>query len=99
MLQRRKALSRYPPQQTIRWLGSLARQMKQQGQTGFYLERMQPTWLEKARPRRRYYGLTTGPISGLLVGLQIVGTILPFLLAALMTGRKVGAFFGWFSQP
>src|SRR5260221_284114 len=99
MLQRRKALSRYPPQQTIRWLGSLARQTKQQGQTVFYLERMQPTWLEKTWQRRWYYGLTTGPIAGLLVGLQIVGTVLPFLLTVLMNVLTVGAFFGWLSEP
>ena len=45
MLRRRKALPLYSPQQTIHWLGYLARQMKQQSQTMFYIERMQPDWL------------------------------------------------------
>src|SRR5215469_8999473 len=43
MLKRRTAGSRYGMQQTIHWLGHLARQMKQQSQTVFYVERMQPT--------------------------------------------------------
>jgi DNA polymerase III delta prime subunit len=99
MLGRRSAGSRYGLQQTIHWLSYLAQQMKQQSQTVFYLERMQPTWLLKKWQRRLYYGLTTGPISGLFVGLQILGTVLPFALTVLMTALTFGGIFGWLSEP
>ncbi len=98
MLQRRSARSRYGPQQTIHRLSFLARQMKQQSQTVFYIERMQPSWLRATWQRRLYYGLTTGPIAGLFVGLQILGTVLPFLLTVLMTVLTIGLFFGWLSE-
>jgi len=99
MLKRRSPLSRYRPQQTIHWLGYLAQQMKQQSQTVFYIERMQPGRLMKPWQRRWYYGLTTGPIAGLFVGLQILGTVMPFLLTVLMTVLTIGLFFGWLSEP
>src|SRR5262249_25935045 len=99
MLRRRSAISRYPPQQTIYWLAYLARQMKQQGQTVFYIERMQPTWLTKKWQRRLYYGLMTGPICGLLVGLETLGTSLPSPLIALTIALITGLLFGWLSEP
>src|SRR5579859_2575735 len=99
MLKRRLARSRYESQQTIRWLNHLAQQMKQQSQTVFYVERMQPTWLLSKWQRRLYYGLITGPICGLFVGLEILGTVLPFLLTMLMTALTIGLLFGWLSEP
>lgn len=53
MLERRK-LIRYQPDQVIRWLGWLARQMQVQGKTEFYLEQMQPDWLPDEHVYRRY---------------------------------------------
>ncbi len=103
MLGRRSATSRYRPEQTIHWLSYLARQMKQQGQTIFYVERMQPTWLLKKWQRQLYYGLIAGPICGLLVGLSILDTLSLFplatLTAALMAALIVGLLFGWLSEP
>jgi serine/threonine protein kinase len=99
MLRRRSARSRYEPQQTIRWLSFLARQMKQQSQTVFYVERMQPSWLMKRRQRQLYYGLIAGPLYGLFVGLEILGTVLSFPLTVLMNALVVGLLFGWLSEP
>jgi hypothetical protein len=99
VLKRRSVQSPYRPQQTIHWLGYLAQQMKQQSQTVFYIEHMQPGWLMKRWQRRWYYGLTTGPIAGVFVGLQILGTVFPFLLTVLITMLTIGVFFGWLSEP
>jgi hypothetical protein len=60
---------------------------------------MQPGWLMKKWQRRLYYGLITGPIAGVFVGLEIVGTVLPFLFTVLITVLTVGAVFGWLSEP
>src|SRR5258708_2603151 len=98
MLRRRKAQSRYSRGQTISWLSHLAWQMKQQGQTIFSLEQMQPGWLMKKWQRRLYYGLITGPICGLFVGLAALGTILSFPLIVLITAFIVGLLFGWGSE-
>jgi DNA polymerase III delta prime subunit len=98
MLRRRKAGSRYSPEQTISWLSHLARQMKHRNQTIFFLEHMQPDWLMKKWQRRLYYGLITGPICGLFVGLAAVGTILSFPLVVLITAFLVGLLFGWGSE-
>lgn len=98
MLRRRKAEARYSPEQTISWLSHLARQMKYQSQTIFFLEQMQPGWLRKKWQRRLYYGLITGPICGLFVGLAALGTILSFPLVVLITAFLVGLLFGWGSE-
>jgi len=99
MLKRRSARSAYKPQQTTNWLTHLARQMKQQNQTVFYVERMQPTWLQQKWQRRLYYGLIAGPICGLFVGLASLGTILSFPLTVLIAALIVGLLFGWLSEP
>jgi serine/threonine protein kinase/DNA polymerase III delta prime subunit len=99
MLGRRSAKRRYEAEQTVHWLSLLAGQMKQESQSVFYVEQMQPSWLTKKWQRRLYYGLITGPIAGLFVGLQILGTVLPFLLTVLMTVLTIGLFFGWLSEP
>ena len=99
MLRRRKAETRYAPEQTIFWLSRLAWQMKHQSQTIFSLEQMQPGWLMKKWQRRLYYGLITGPICGLFVGLAALGTVLPFLFIFLTTALISGLLFGWGSEP
>jgi len=55
MFQRRGSKANYTPQQTMQWLGWLARQMARHGQTEFYLERMQPSWLQDSRYNRPLY--------------------------------------------
>ena len=99
MLKRRSARARYKPQQTIHRLSFLARQMKQQSQTVFYIERMQPGWLLSKWQRRLYYALIAGPICGLFVGLASLGTILSFPLTVLLAALIVGLLFGWLSEP
>jgi serine/threonine protein kinase len=99
MLSRRSARSRYGPQQTIHRLSYLARQMKQQSQTVFYIERMQPSWLRATWQRRLYYSLIVGPICGLFVGLASLGTVLSFPLTILIAALIVGLLFGWLSEP
>jgi hypothetical protein len=46
-----------------------------------------------------YYGLIAGPIAGLFVGLQTLGTILSFPLTVLLTAIIIGLPFGWLSEP
>ena len=74
MLRRRNARSPYGPQQTIHWLSNLARQMKQQSQTVFYIEQMQPDWLPGERMQRTYTYLGVrlpGILMGILVSLAL----------------------------
>src|SRR5439155_11679024 len=99
MLRRRAARSHYESQQTIRWLSYLAQQMKQQSQTVFYIERMQPDWLVKKWQRRLYSGLIAGPISGLLVGLAFLYTLPSNLPTVLLTALTIGLLFAWLSEP
>jgi serine/threonine protein kinase len=99
MLKRRSAKSRYSPQRTIHWLSYLARQMKQQSQTVFYIERMQPTWLMKKWQRQLYSGLIAGPICGLIVGIGFLFVPSLFPIMVLMTALVVGLLFGWVSEP
>ncbi len=69
MLKRRGASQRYKLEQITRWLTYLARQMKRQNQTVFYLEQMQPDWLPKQWQRSVYRALAGGVSGGLLGGL------------------------------
>jgi hypothetical protein len=57
MLARRRNVN-YPPKKIVRWLSWLANQLKRHNQTVFYLERLQPDWLE-TEAYRRYRLLTT----------------------------------------
>src|SRR6266566_810123 len=71
-LVRRPTTSSYSPQQTIHWLAWLARQMKQQSQTVFYIEQLQPNWLSGNRMHWLYDWLAIrlpGILIGILVGL------------------------------
>lgn len=71
-LRHRGAPTRYTPEQTIRWLTWLARQLEKHNQTEFYIERMQPDWLSNRRLRKLYASrlvkLTVGLIAGLVIG-------------------------------
>lgn len=70
MLKRRSAEMHYTPQQTMQWLAWLARRMKQQGQSVFYLERMQPDWLPEGRLSPVYERLAV-QLPGMLIGVLI----------------------------
>ena len=71
MVMRKGDVVHYPLERTKAWLGWLAQQMRQDDQTIFYLERLQPDWLLK-RQRAFYRGsvvLVVGLVSGLVGGL------------------------------
>ncbi|HZR40605.1 MAG TPA: NACHT domain-containing protein, partial [Ktedonobacteraceae bacterium] len=102
MLERRGASTDYTREQTLHWLGNLARQMKKHGQTVFYVERMQPDWLEDQWSRKRYphlvYGLIfaligalcLGPVGGMLFMYDVGG----YFFAVLPFGLVCASFFG-----
>jgi transcriptional regulator with XRE-family HTH domain/DNA polymerase III delta prime subunit len=54
MLERRGLDARYSTQETIDWLTWLAKQMRRQSLTEFYVERLQPDWLADHQIRERY---------------------------------------------
>jgi len=68
MLTRRKSQSYYTVEQTLYWLSWLARQLVQQQQAEFYVERMQPAWLSGLRAIRWYSRLLVGLLSALFGG-------------------------------
>lgn len=51
MFQRRKQTEEYSSEQTMRWLGCLARTLIEKKQSLFYLDGMQPDWAETALQR------------------------------------------------
>ncbi|TMC21102.1 MAG: NACHT domain-containing protein, partial [Chloroflexi bacterium] len=69
MLHRQGTQDNYTSQQTMHWLAYLARQMKQENQTEFYIEGIQPSWLEKSGVRRLYFTLITGFLGALFAAL------------------------------
>ncbi len=74
MLSRRSAEQPYSAEQTKCWLSWLARQMAQHGQSEFFLEDIQPTWL--ATPLQRFfYHIAVRLIGGAVI-------VLTFMLAA-----------------
>jgi transcriptional regulator with XRE-family HTH domain/DNA polymerase III delta prime subunit len=69
MLVHRKGQSHYTAKQTRRWLSWLARQLVQQQQNEFYIERMQPSWLPNSQAFRWYCFLLIGVLAGLFGGI------------------------------
>jgi hypothetical protein len=76
--------SPYTQSQANRWLTNLARGMVKHGQSIFYIEKLQPTWLENDR----WYQ----PIAGLIGGL--IGVLIFGLLGGLIFGLLNGLIFG-----
>jgi NACHT domain len=83
MFQRRSVITAYARQQTERWLAWMAWQMTQRSQTVFYLERMQPSWLETRRQKRLYacvsrllFGFVTGLLGGWIGLIYILASML-----------------------
>ena len=92
MLKRRRAETRYTPRQTTQWLAWLARRMKQQGQTIFYLERMQPDWLPEGRLSWAYERLAVR-LPGMLIGV-LVSLVVSTLIFSFLASIVVGIIFG-----
>nr|BBH91744.1 hypothetical protein KTC_64950 [Thermosporothrix sp. COM3] len=84
VLQRRGPVRHFSPQKTIQWLHWLARQLLAHQQTAFYLERLQPDFLETERARRLHYRLTV------CVVYSCIGIVLGALLALLRGGSGNG---------
>jgi transcriptional regulator with XRE-family HTH domain len=85
MLARPRAAPRaaaYSPVQTLDWLGSLARAMRERGEGVFYLDWMQPNWLA-ASAQRRLVRLAPAILMVLVGGL--VG-VLDMLAASVLLG-------------
>ncbi len=108
MLEHGRTDTRYTHQDTRRWLAWLAKQLKQRSQTLFYIERMQPVWLEGQRVRQLYPCIVIGLIFGLLgfVGLGSIWAFIatipplninnpaPILGLALLSGFVEGSILG-----
>jgi hypothetical protein len=96
---RLKVEQRYSEAQSIRWLTLLAQRMVQESQTVFFIEGMQPTWLQ-TKGKRILYRLGSFLIGGLSVGLSIglsVGLIFGLrdgLIRGLISGLSIGLSVG-----
>jgi TIR domain-containing protein/NACHT domain-containing protein len=86
MLKRRGQSKRWEPEQVVRWLTFLAGQMRQDGQTVFAVENLQPIWLSEKW--RILYQWCVRLVIGLLVGLLWGGSVWPY--GGLLVGLFVG---------
>jgi hypothetical protein len=84
VLKRRGAHAPYAPDQTVRWLRWLARQMRDRDQAEFQIEQLQPEWLTTPQQRRQY-------VLGDRLGWGMLGGLGVLLLIA--------ALFGALGQP
>ncbi|MDQ2995499.1 MAG: NACHT domain-containing protein [Chloroflexota bacterium] len=73
MFKRRSRQTRFSREQTVQWLGWLARGMVAHTQTLLHIERLQPAWLQ-APWHHRYYAMGEGLAVGAILGFG-VGTI------------------------
>lgn len=71
-LQSRHTIANYTFQQTTRWLAWLASQLERHRQTEFYLEHMQPDWLEERQ--RCFYRIAARGCTALICAL--LGTLI-----------------------
>jgi serine/threonine protein kinase/DNA polymerase III delta prime subunit len=97
MLSRRGTTPSYSPRQTKGWLAWLAAQMKRQGQTIFYLERLQPDWLPSTRLLQAYHWgaiRLPGVLIGVLVSLAITPWFLSQGLGNVMVNTLLGGLLG-----
>lgn len=93
MIDQKGDAKRYPFNTTCIWLAWLARQMRAQNQTIFFLEHLQPDWLPAKR--RGFYQWSVRLLLGLFFGLSslIVGWLLFRLLCWFFPGLLFGLFF------
>jgi nucleoside phosphorylase/DNA polymerase III delta prime subunit len=86
MLERRGISQRWTREQWLQWLSNLATYMRQEQQTIFFLEDLQPDWLTKEQ--QHFYRWSVGVIGGLVLGL------FDGLSSGLLFGWNVGLGFG-----
>jgi serine/threonine protein kinase len=89
MLARRSANSQYSHKQAMNWLIWLAQKLQKQSQTVFFIERMQPDWLDNIRQKSIYiaglvliFVLITAPV-GVLLKLPIQAVLLILIFTKL----------------
>ncbi|MDD5320453.1 MAG: TIR domain-containing protein [Methylococcales bacterium] len=84
----------FPKEKVVFWLGWLARKMTEHSQSVFFIENLQPSWLDRWRQKFAYRAISS-LIFGLIVGLIFVlinglGEGLTFgLISALVIGLSV----------
>jgi Cdc6-like AAA superfamily ATPase len=110
MFKRGKKVKIYPQKQTKKWLHWLAKAMVKSSQTVFFLEQLQPTWLQNKIQINLFFrigtvlmmALTSGLISvpiGLIIGLldqlnKAINLWVQYLISIVMMGMVVGLIFG-----
>jgi hypothetical protein len=102
MFSRREGKSPYTLEETKHWLTWLAQQLTKRNQTQFYLEQMQPDWLEERRFTRSYERLAVR-LPGILIGILASFAAFSIFLASftnitsgisiLLTGGLIGGLF------
>jgi GTPase SAR1 family protein len=95
MLERKYVGKHHNYKQTKRWLRWLAIKLIEQKETEFFIEKIQPTWLENRRDERTYrliLGLSFGLIIGLII--QLITSLIIGLIGSLSFGLKEGLSFG-----
>jgi DNA polymerase III delta prime subunit len=91
------------PKQTLHWLTWLARKLKEGSQTEFFIEKIQPNWLDYSAQRRQYQLflliigmlLVVGPAYGLVLislGMNFIAMIILFI------GLTVGISLDWYRE-
>lgn len=78
MFGRKAADERFPRDQAIEWLSWLAKGVQKHSQSVFFVESLQPSWLESPRQRAWYrslVALVVGLIVGLIVGLALWASV------------------------
>ena len=68
VLHRREEYTHYSFEQTVQWLTHLAQYMQRKGISDFYLEQMQPAWLQNRLSSRLYQSIVGGLVGGGILG-------------------------------
>jgi len=99
MLKRRSPDKRFTPEQTVQWLVWLARMMSEHGQTEFFIEGLQPTWLA-THMLRLLHAVSVRLVSGLsfvlvcVLGCALIGKVTGIQTIGLAPGLVVGLALG-----
>ncbi len=95
MIERRRNHISFPLQRIIPWLSWLAQQMQQQNRAVFYMEQMQPDWLESGLLYRTYMCFAVripGILVGILVGLIVTSILFGFSSDPFGLSRAIQGF-------
>ncbi len=95
MLDYNSMKKRYTSQQITHWLSWLAKQLVQQKQTEFYIERMQINWLPDSPANRRFPKLILGVVQGSVIGLIYAIAYMQFIFppgSGILIGVGIGLF-------